>query len=65
MSKQPFNSRVLLKHLIVTPVMAVKVMTGIYWHALKLWIKGAPFYSHPSDKQRHENSSTQSANVKK
>jgi DUF1365 family protein len=27
--------------------MAVKVVIGIYWHALKLWLKGAPFYSHP------------------
>jgi DUF1365 family protein len=33
--------------LIVTPIQTVKVMVGIYWHALKLWIKGAPFYSHP------------------
>ncbi|WP_141138383.1 DUF1365 family protein, partial [Vibrio sp. V05_P4A8T149] len=26
---------------------AVKVTIGIYWHALKLWLKGAPFYSNP------------------
>lgn len=65
MSKHPFSSKVLLKHLIVTPVMAVKVMTGIYWHALKLWIKGAPFYSHPKYKQSDERSATQSAELKK
>lgn len=65
MSKHPFSSKVLLKHLIVTPVMAVKVMTGIYWHALKLWIKGAPFYSHPKYKQNDESSATQSAELKK
>lgn len=65
MSKHPFSSKVLLKHLIVTPVMAVKVMTGIYWHALKLWIKGAPFYSHPKYKQSDESSATQSAELKK
>lgn len=47
MSKHPFNSKVLLKQLIATPIMAVKVTIGIYWHALKLWIKKAPFYSHP------------------
>lgn len=47
MHKYPFSSKVLVKHLISTPVMAVKVTTGIYWHALKLWAKGAPFYSHP------------------
>ncbi|MBF4254937.1 DUF1365 family protein [Vibrio anguillarum] len=47
MKAQPFNSKNLLKLLIKTPVMAVKVTIGIYWHALKLWLKGAPFYSNP------------------
>ena len=47
MKKHPLSSKSLLKQLIVTPIMAVKVVTGIYWHALKLWFKGAPFYSHP------------------
>lgn len=47
MKKQPLNSKTLIRHLIATPIMAVKVTIGIYWHAFKLWIKGAPFYSHP------------------
>ncbi|KJY83213.1 plasmid partition ParA protein [Vibrio galatheae] len=54
MAKQPLNSRALLKQLIVTPVMAVKVTIGIYWHALKLWIKGAPFYSHPRSRKSED-----------
>ncbi|MBW4933259.1 DUF1365 domain-containing protein [Marinobacter sp. F4206] len=29
------------------PVEALKVSAGIYWHALKLKLKGAPFYTHP------------------
>lgn len=29
------------------PVEAIKVTAGIYWHALKLKLKGAPFYTHP------------------
>ncbi|WP_203300757.1 DUF1365 domain-containing protein [Marinobacter sediminum] len=29
------------------PFEAVKVTAGIYWHALKLKVKGAPFYTHP------------------
>lgn len=61
MNKHPFNSKVLLKHLIVTPIMAVKVMTGIYWHALKLWIKGAPFYSHPKYQQGLDSSTDNSS----
>lgn len=29
------------------PMEAIKVTAGIYWHALKLKVKGAPFYTHP------------------
>jgi DUF1365 family protein len=27
--------------------MTVKVAAAIYWQALKLWLKGIPFYPHP------------------
>ena len=33
--------------LIRYPFMCVSVVSGIYWHAFKLWIKRAPFYDHP------------------
>lgn len=48
MNKTPLCSKSLLKHLISTPIMAVKVTIGIYWHAFKLWRKGAPIYDHSS-----------------
>lgn len=47
MKEIPLSSRALIAQLIKTPVMAVKMVIGIYWNALKLWCKGAPFYSHP------------------
>jgi hypothetical protein len=29
------------------PLLAAKVLTGIHWEALKLWLKGAPFHHRP------------------
>jgi DUF1365 family protein len=37
-------ARTLLKH----PFMTGKVITAIYWQALKLWLKGAKLYTHPN-----------------
>ncbi|RUO25600.1 DUF1365 domain-containing protein [Aliidiomarina minuta] len=38
---------VLRKH----PVMTLSIVTGIYWQALKLFIKKVPFYGHPPAKK--------------
>jgi DUF1365 family protein len=51
MKAHELTSKNLLRYLLVTPMQTVKIMIGIYWHALKLWLKGAPFYSHPKYSQ--------------
>ncbi len=33
--------------LIRFPWITVKIVTGIYWQAMKLWFKKVPFYDHP------------------
>lgn len=46
MKRQPFSTQVLWRLLAATPVQTIKVVAGIYWQALRLWLKRIPFYSH-------------------
>jgi len=41
----PLSTRTLLAQTIRLPFMTIKVVAGIHWEALKLWIKGANFHS--------------------
>ena len=42
------TGRSLAQVLLYYPAMTMQVVTKIYWQALKLRLKGAPFYTHPS-----------------
>jgi len=46
------------KIVIGQPFMTVKVILGIYWQALKLWVKRSPFYDHPSYSRSESTSKT-------
>lgn len=45
--RKPLSRKILHSSLRQFPLEALKVSAGIYWHALKLKLKGAPFYTHP------------------
>ncbi len=48
----PKLSRMLFKY----PFMNIRIIGAIYWQALRLWTKGAPFFIHPA-KQKEEKES--------
>ncbi|MEN8691970.1 MAG: DUF1365 domain-containing protein, partial [Desulfobacterales bacterium] len=42
------NDKRLLAALFRMPLMTVKVMAAIHWQALKIWLRGAPFFPKPA-----------------
>jgi DUF1365 family protein len=42
----------LARTLIAFPCMTATVVIGIYWQALKLWLKRIPFHSHPTSSSK-------------
>ena len=47
MKRYPFTIIELLKHVLRFPFITLVVVFRIHWHALKLYIKKAPFFIHP------------------
>ncbi len=48
LSRRPLNGRNMASALLAWPCMTARVISAIYWQALKLKLKGAPFFPHPS-----------------
>jgi DUF1365 family protein len=46
--RQELSGPVLARMLVGFPFMTLKVIWGIHWQALKLWLKGCPVQTHPS-----------------
>ena len=44
----------LARMLLAYPPMTVKVIAAIYWQALRLWLRGAPFHPHPKHRAPKE-----------
>jgi DUF1365 family protein len=51
LERREINGRSLASVLFRYPWMTGRVVAGIYWQALLLWIKRCPFYPHPSKRQ--------------
>ena len=52
--RQPLTGAVLRSALASYPWMTLTVVAGIYWHALRLKLKGATFHTHPKNRGRDE-----------
>jgi DUF1365 family protein len=44
--RRPLSDRALLRLLLRYPLMTHRTIGLIHWHALRLWLKGAPFFRH-------------------
>ncbi|MEZ5454749.1 MAG: DUF1365 domain-containing protein [Lysobacteraceae bacterium] len=48
LQRKPLNGTTLAQCLWRFPWMSLRVLQGIHWQALRLWLKGAPVFDHPA-----------------
>jgi uncharacterized protein len=47
LERREISGASLARALLKFPLMTIKVVVAIYWQALRLWLKGLPFHTHP------------------
>ena len=45
--RRPLNARAAVRSFLRFPLLTIRVIGGIHWEALKLWLKGVPLVDHP------------------
>lgn len=45
--RRPFTDRAMLTAVLAIPFSTLKVVAAIHWEALKLWLKGVPYFPRP------------------
>jgi uncharacterized protein len=48
MERRDFTRREVRRAILRHPCLPTKTLLGIYWQALRLWLKRAPFHAHPA-----------------
>ena len=59
--RRPLTDKTLLGLAIKLPLMTLKVIAGIHWHAFRLWLKGLKIYRHGD---RHDHGTSMACPVK-
>jgi len=54
LTREPITSASLRRCLIRDPLMTLRVTSLIHWQAIRLWLKGTPFFAHPAKRARRE-----------
>ena len=60
LERQEMTAKIMNMYLLSYPLMTIKVFIGIYWQALKLFLKGISYHPNPHGKLSTNNSSTRS-----
>jgi DUF1365 family protein len=64
LERQPITGFTCARTLTKFPFMPLKVMSAIYWQALKLFWKRTPLFTHPSKLKHKTHGGAQSANTR-